>query len=77
MQAIARNVEEGLRGKGERPLSIDGLEVGRWVLMDYIDVVAHIFLEPVRTFYDLEGLWADAPRVELSDDNRSSKVQIS
>jgi ribosome-associated protein len=38
---------------------------GRWVLMDYEDVVVHIFLEPVRKFYDLEGLWIEAQRIDL------------
>jgi ribosome-associated protein len=38
---------------------------GRWILLDYADVVVHIFLDPVRKFYDLEGLWMDAQRIEL------------
>jgi ribosome-associated protein len=49
---------------GIHSLGVEGLEGGKWVLMDYDDVVIHIFLDPVRKFYDLEGLWLDAPRVD-------------
>ena len=43
------------------------MEGGRWVLLDFGDIVVHIFEEPLRGFYDLEGLWQDAPRVDLPD----------
>jgi ribosome-associated protein len=65
VQAIAQGVEEELEKEGIRPLGQEGKTEGRWILMDYADVVVHIFLEPTRGFYDLEGLWIDAPRVEL------------
>ncbi len=65
VQAIAQAIEEELGKEGIRPLGEEGKPEGRWILMDYEDVVVHIFLEPVRTFYDLEGLWIDAPRIEL------------
>lgn len=45
------------------PAGIEGTESGRWVLVDYSDVVVHIFEQPLRGFYDLDGLWADAPRI--------------
>lgn len=67
MQAIADSIEDGLRKKGERPLGMEGVNEGRWALIDYVDVVVHIFLEPVRSFYDLEGLWAEAPVTEVKD----------
>lgn len=67
VQAIADSIEDGLRKKGERPLGIEGVTEGRWALIDYVDVVVHIFLEPVRSFYDLEGLWAEAPATEVKD----------
>lgn len=72
VQAIARNVSDGLKKKKERPYGVEGVEEGRWALMDYSDVVVHIFLEPVRAFYDLEGLWADAPRMEFKEKARKS-----
>jgi ribosome-associated protein len=65
VQAIAQAIEEALKRKGIRPLGQEGTIEGRWILMDYEDVVVHIFLEPVRKFYDLEGLWLDAPRIDM------------
>jgi len=65
VQAIAQAIEETLRKKGIRPLGEEGTREGKWILLDYADVVVHVFLEPVRRFYDLEGLWIDAPRIDL------------
>jgi ribosome-associated protein len=65
VQAIAQGIEEALKKKGIRPLGQEGVTGGRWILIDYEDVVVHIFLEPVRQFYNLEGLWIDAPRIDL------------
>ncbi|WKZ34111.1 MAG: ribosome silencing factor [Thermodesulfobacteriota bacterium] len=67
VQAIVNAVEEGLRKAGERPLGIEGAAEGKWALMDYNDVVVHVFLEHIRSFYDLEGLWAEAPATEVAD----------
>lgn len=72
MQAIVRNIHDEMARKGIKPLGVEGAEEGRWALMDYNEVVAHIFLEPVRRFYDLEGLWADAVRVELEEPLKKS-----
>ena len=63
VSAIADHVERFLKKNGVRPLSIEGRKTGHWVLMDYGDVIIHIFYEETRTFYDLEGLWVDAKRV--------------
>ncbi len=65
VQAIAAHIEEKLGQGGIRPLSIEGKREGRWVLLDYGDVVIHVFYQPVREFYDLERLWSDAPRIEI------------
>jgi ribosome-associated protein len=65
VQAIAQAIEEALKKRGTRPIGQEGTAEGKWILMDYDDVVVHIFLEPVRKFYDLEGLWIDAPRIGL------------
>ncbi len=64
-QAMAREVEGRLKAEGVAPPRMEGLEVGWWVLMDYGDLVVHIFREEARSYYDLDHLWADAPRVEL------------
>ena len=67
VQAIAEGIDEHLRRDGERPLSIEGLPHAQWVLVDYGDVVVHVFHVPVRQFYDLERLWVRAPHVELPE----------
>lgn len=64
--AIADGVQTDLKKLGEQPLGIEGLESCRWVLIDYGDVLMHVFDEPLRNYYDLDGLWVDAPKVELN-----------
>lgn len=64
VQGISDNVEANLKAKGLRPLGVEGKNEGHWVLMDYGDVIIHLFYEPVRFFYDLESLWADAPHLQ-------------
>lgn len=71
VQAIAQSIQESLAKLGRRPRMIEGLSGGQWVLMDYGDVVVHIFLESVREFYDLERLWMRAPVVQLPEPYRS------
>jgi ribosome-associated protein len=68
VQAIAESIEEKMSEKGTRPLGEEGMREGRWVLMDYDDVVIHIFYDPVRRHYDLEGLWIEAPRIDPPGD---------
>jgi ribosome-associated protein len=63
--AVASSVEDGLRKEGVKALGVEGSESKRWVLLDYGDVVVHVFLTSVREFYDLDGLWSDAPRLEF------------
>lgn len=63
VSAIAEHVERFLKQQGIRPLSVEGRKEGLWVLMDYGDVIIHVFYEETRTFYDLEGLWVDAKRI--------------
>jgi ribosome-associated protein len=65
VKTIAESVETALRARGLRPLSSEGLADGRWVLLDYGDVVIHVFLDALREYYDLETLWTDAPRVKI------------
>ncbi|MBI5902325.1 MAG: ribosome silencing factor [Deltaproteobacteria bacterium] len=67
VRAIVSAIDDGLRKKGVRPLSTEGASEGRWAVMDYNDVVVHVFFSPVRGFYDLEGLWAEAPSTEVKD----------
>ena len=68
VRAIAKAIEGGLLDEqGVKPFHREGVNEGNWILLDYIDVVIHIFLEPTRQFYALEKLWGDAPTEELSD----------
>jgi ribosome-associated protein len=64
-QALAQGIEEALKKKGVRPMSVEGLPHGSWVLMDFGDVVVHVFREETRQLYDLEGLWLDARRLAV------------
>ncbi|MBN1571657.1 MAG: ribosome silencing factor [Deltaproteobacteria bacterium] len=57
----AEHIKETLSKEKIYPLGIEGMREGHWVLMDYGDVIAHLFLEDTRLFYDLEGLWPDVP----------------
>ena len=68
VQSIAEAVETSLRKAKVRPASVEGLSASQWVLLDFIDVVVHVFLDDVRAYYDIEGLWMDAPRVPVPED---------
>lgn len=65
VRAIADHILEGLREGGVRPGHVEGLQAGRWVLIDYIDFVVHVFHPAAREFYQLERLWGDAPMYSL------------
>ena len=61
LEAIAEGVDKALREAGDKPLGTEGARGGRWVLLDFGDVVVHVFSEDERAYYDLEGLWSDVP----------------
>lgn len=65
VQAIAESIELDLKKHRFYPLGIEGFTHGSWILIDYGDIVMHIFYQPVREFYELERLWAEAPRLLL------------
>ena len=67
VRTIVDEVELQLRGRDRKPVRREGETEGRWVLLDYVDVVVHVFAEEERGFYDLERLWRDAPRVPFED----------
>jgi ribosome-associated protein len=66
VDAIAENVREMMERRGWRLLGREGSGNGRWTLLDFGDVVLHVFYHPVREIYDIEGLWIDAPRIQLA-----------
>ena len=67
VKAIADHILEESKKAGDRPDHLEGLKGGRWVLMDYIDFVVHVFHPDARAFYQLETLWGDAPRMSVAD----------
>jgi ribosome-associated protein len=64
-QALAAGIEEALKKSGVRPVAVEGLSHGTWVLMDFGDVVVHVFQADARQLYDIEGLWLDAARLPV------------
>jgi len=75
VDAITGSVEETVRKEtGEKPAHIEGLENCFWVLLDYVDVVVHIFREEYRNFYSLESLWADAVIEKIEDIQTEKKT---
>ncbi|MFH1117355.1 MAG: ribosome silencing factor [Pseudomonadota bacterium] len=66
VKAVAEAVLAEAKTHGIERLSAEGVTLGHWALLDYGDVVVHVFHKPVREFYDLEGLWAEAPREEFA-----------
>lgn len=64
VQALAESIENELRSKRIKTSRAEGLQEGKWVLLDFGDVIVHVFYHEQRAFYDLEGLWHDAPRVK-------------
>ncbi len=70
VSAIGEYIRQKLKKQNIQPLSVEGLKEGHWVLLDYGHVIIHIFYEPVRDFYDLEGLWIDARRIKTTGQER-------
>ena len=67
VQAIAEHIEAALAQRRVKPMGVEGLLEGHWVLLDLNDVIVHIFYQPMRAFYDLEGLWWEARQIEFSE----------
>ena len=66
IQAIADEVQERLAGQGFRPAHVDGYRNAEWILLDYLDLVVHIFSKQARAYYDLERLWRDAKPLDVA-----------
>lgn len=73
VQAIASSIEYDLKKKGIYPLGIEGFNEGKWVLLDYDDIIIHVFYHQIREFYELERLWDDAPRIEVEESKEKTK----
>ena len=81
VKAIADEIDKSLRDDGIRAWHKEGYKGLNWVLLDYVDVVAHIFKKDVRSYYNLERLWGDAPSIEVEDPAlsaaESKKIKVS
>ena len=62
VRTVAEAIEDGTGASTGRPLSVEGRDEGRWAIIDYGDVIVHVFLESLRELYDLESLWIEAKR---------------
>ena len=67
VKAIADEVEDEMTKLGLEPHWVEGRQSAHWILMDYYDVMVHVFLDEARSFYNLERLWSDAPQLDISD----------
>ena len=79
IKAIAEAIQERLRDDhGTRPAAVDGFPVSQWVILDYLSVLVHIFAGDKRSYYALEDLWGDAPRLNLEENAEvgSAKAQV-
>jgi ribosome-associated protein len=65
IHTLAEEIDAAMRAEGETRVGLEGYEPGRWVVLDYGDVVVHLFDPEMRAYYVLEDLWADAPRVDF------------
>ncbi|MBW2085327.1 MAG: ribosome silencing factor, partial [Deltaproteobacteria bacterium] len=78
VQAIAGHILEEVKKKGGHvPLGAEGKSEGRWVLIDFGEVIVHVFYHSVREFYDLEGLWVEAESIELNQEKRNERQSAS
>lgn len=76
IRAIVEAVHERLSKQGVRPIGVEGRESRRWVLIDYDDVILHVFKEEARAFYNLDGLWGDAPQVPFPESSAENNPGI-
>ncbi len=73
VQSMGRHLIKKMKDNGFKCYGTEGELEGQWMLMDYGDLIIHIFYQPVREFYDLEGLWMDAPRIEIENNEPPDK----
>ena len=65
VKAILNHVKEGMKAIGVAPLHVEGAVSGAWLILDYGDIIFHIFRKEARIYYDLDALWGDAPQIDL------------
>ena len=70
VEAIADSIVVEMKKKGHRPFGLEGYEHSQWIIVDFGDVVAHVFYEPMREIYSIEKLWADAKKIRVQSEKR-------
>ncbi len=75
VRTVADNIEKHLKEAGVRPYSMEGYDHGRWVIVDYRDIIVHVLLEPLRELYDLESLWIEAKKYRVEEKNTQLEVE--
>jgi ribosome-associated protein len=75
VRTIAENVETGMKERGVKPYSVEGHRDGRWIIIDYQNVIVHIFLEQLRELYDLESLWIEAKKFRIENEKKHLEVE--
>ena len=75
VRTIAEHIEQGMKGMGVKPFSMEGYQQGRWVIIDYRDIIVHVFFEPLRELYDLECLWIEAKKYRIEGANTQLEVE--
>lgn len=73
--AIAEHLIKSLKEQKINPIGVEGVKEGEWALLDFGDAIFHVFESEKKSFYDIEGLWADAPRIDLSQFKHAVKSQ--
>jgi len=74
VNAIAQRIHKELKQADWTPVSVEGLDAGRWALLDFGDIVIHVFNEHARGDYDLEGMWVDADRLNFEDEEKPDEL---
>ncbi|HOE16935.1 MAG TPA: ribosome silencing factor [Syntrophorhabdaceae bacterium] len=75
IKTIVDSVTKGMKEEGVRPYTTEGYYEGRWAIIDYQNVIVHVFLENLRELYDLESLWIEAERYRLNKENKDLEVE--
>ena len=77
VRAVVEGIEERLRTLGAKPVRREGEREGRWVLLDFIDIIVHVQHAEERVYYSLERIWKDCPTVELPEEVRRGRTRVS
>lgn len=77
LHAISDEIDHALEDTGEKRLSSSGYDESKWIVLDFGGVLVHLFDEETRTFYDLESLWADSPRVDLTEALKNTGAAVT